>query len=276
MQHAEARGASGATDRCRIVFGVDERYVDPLLVAITSLVADGGVGRSTPITVIHCELGPDAQARIRRVAAALDLDVDIVALAPQPQRFPLSGWITPAAYLRLRLGEAGLDASHAVYLDCDLIAVGDVTEIISTKPTETVAAAADLSHPLVRCGEGLPGYEQLGIDGSREYLNSGVLVIDLDRWERADTAARCTRFLVEHPEHVAFWDQDALNYVLDDGWQRLAPRLQHDRAVPDARHDRRARSRPSAAHGRSRRAQEADVRDPALRRSTEAVEPVVP
>lgn len=210
--------------RTTIVFGADEGYVEPLLVALASLVRPGGVtADDAQVGVLHPGLPPAAADRVRRVGEALGLDVELFEAEADPDRYPVTDWITAAAYLRLRLAEAARGAAQVLYLDCDLIATGPIGELLATDLDAPVGAVRDVSHPTVGSGEGIPGFERLGIPADRDYLNSGVLLVDLARWRREQVAERCERFLVEHPEHVRFWDQDALNVVLDDGWTRLPP-----------------------------------------------------
>ena len=205
-----------------IVFGIDRRYVEPLIVTLASLALDGGVTSSNAsIHVLHCSLERTDQARLASAAEAFALDVQLVEVDPDPHAYPVTDWITAACYLRLRMGEVLPDHDRALYLDCDLISVGEIGELLALTPTAPVAAVRDLSHPQVGSGNGLPGYAELGLPGDREYFNSGVLVVNLELWRSERIASQATRFLVEKPQHVRFRDQDALNVVLDDGWERL-------------------------------------------------------
>ncbi len=211
---------------CPILFGVDENYVDPLLVTMTSLVVDGGASAANAVfSVIHCGLSDAAVARIRRVAAALGIEVEITYLEPVVDEYPVTDWITAASYLRLRVSEVMPDRDRALYLDCDIVTVGDISELLTLLPDAPLAAVRDLSHPLVGCGNGLPGYAKLGLPGDREYFNAGMIVINLQRWQGESVSERASRFLIDKVEHVRLWDQDALNVVLDDGWQRLPAEL---------------------------------------------------
>lgn len=205
-----------------IVFGADRRYLHPLCVALVSLARDGGPAVfECGVRVLHTDLEPDDVDRLRAMGGALGLEVTPVRLPEREEAFPVTHWVTSAAYLRLRLAEAVEDRSIVLYLDCDLIAVRDLTPLLDIRLRAPVAAVRNLLSPLVRSGGGLPGHEALGIPGDREYFNSGVMLIDVSRWVDEEIGERCRRFLVDRPEHVRFWDQDALNYVLDDRWQRL-------------------------------------------------------
>ena len=155
------------------------------------------------------------------MGAALGLEVDLRAVELDAGSFPVTRWISPAAYLRLSIGESVTDARRALYLDCDLIVLQDISELFALVPDVPIAAVRDLANPTLSCGPAIPGYEELGIMGSREYFNSGVMLFDLESWRAEDLGRRCARFLTEHPEHTEFWDQCALNVVVADRWVRL-------------------------------------------------------
>jgi lipopolysaccharide biosynthesis glycosyltransferase len=208
--------------RPTIIFGVDDRYVGPLLVALTSLATAGAVdATSASVAVLHHGLGDDAVARIATTADALGLDLATVRVDPDPRRFPITDWISPAAYLRLQLDAGARGSARVLYLDCDLVVLAPLAPLLATPLETALGAVVDVSNPVLEGGSGLPGFEALGLPGTREYFNSGVLLVDVDRWVDERVGERSAHFLAEHPEHVRYWDQCALNYVLDDGWDRL-------------------------------------------------------
>jgi len=57
----------------------------------------------------------------------------------------------------------------------------------------------------------------------RHYYNSGVLVINLDRWKETDVTRRSIRLLLDHYDRLTVDDQDALNGTIIDEWDTLDP-----------------------------------------------------
>ncbi|MET1041701.1 MAG: glycosyltransferase [Acidimicrobiales bacterium] len=137
----------------------------------------------------------------------------------------MSDWISSAAYLRLDLIHACGEAGRAIYLDCDLVGLGDLQPLLDAETGPILAAVQDPGQPHLGEGEAIPGFEHLGIPRGREYFNTGVMVIDVQAWRDEEIAERCRTFLVESPQHARFWDQDALNVVLEDRWLRLPSEL---------------------------------------------------
>lgn len=88
-----------------------------------------------------------------------------------------------------------------------------------------VAAVQDVVHPMVGgMRRRIVGYEQVlqaryaRLPAGHQLLNSGVMVMDLERCRREDMTERAYAFLRRHPQLT---DQDALNDTLAWSWQPL-------------------------------------------------------
>jgi lipopolysaccharide biosynthesis glycosyltransferase len=128
-----------------------------------------------------------------------------------------------AAHLRLSMPEALADVPLAMYLDVDVHVLDDLRPLLAT-PMDggPLAAVRDAVNPVLTAGPALPGWRRLGLPASREYFNSGVMLLDLPACR--GTFAEAKRFVRERREHVRYWDQDALNFVVADRWRRLERR----------------------------------------------------
>ena len=78
------------------------------------------------------------------------------------------GKYTPAVYYRLSLSDIIKDLDKIIYLDCDTIVHKDLTELYIIKMGKY-------------CYMGFPGHEigYMVINGTRNFINSGVLLINL-------------------------------------------------------------------------------------------------
>ena len=125
-----------------------------------------------------------------------------------------------------RYGTAGLlrilaphllpEAVHTIiYLDCDVILCDDVARLQGEgSGGRTVAAVTNLGHQPT---------ERLGIDDG-EYFNSGVLLIDLERWRQLKVTDRVIDYMVTNNDELIYPDQDGLNVVLQGEWHHLSLR----------------------------------------------------
>lgn len=128
---------------------------------------------------------------------------------------PTTQQFSRAAYLRLFLDVILSDFGRAVYLDSDILPLTDITPLLNAVPKSAPLVATHDLHVLLR-GEYL---DRLGMTGA--YFNSGVMVLDLAAIRIEETFKRALGYALEHPQRCVFVDQDALNAVLDGGWQVL-------------------------------------------------------
>jgi lipopolysaccharide biosynthesis glycosyltransferase len=206
-----------------IVFAINDAYCLPLLVALRSIaVSNPALVPRLQVVVLHESLADDTRHRIRRAADRLGMRVEIRRVDLPAIGYQLAYGGSRGHYLRLTMGRVLSDHGRILYLDADIIVRGDIEPLLRTDlQGRPIAAVRDATNPVYAGGIALPGWQDLGIPADREYFNSGVLVIDLNRCRQEEIFERCFAFIERHPEHLRLWDQDALNRVLEDRWVRL-------------------------------------------------------
>jgi UDP-D-galactose:(glucosyl)LPS alpha-1,3-D-galactosyltransferase len=69
----------------------------------------------------------------------------------------------------------------------------------------------------------LPGRKELGMPEGSPYFNSGVMLMNLERWRADRLGERCLDLLAQYPHYFSHPDQDVLNYLARDAWLPLDP-----------------------------------------------------
>lgn len=137
--------------------------------------------------------------------------------------------LTPATLTKLVLAEHWAGRYKKIlYLDSDLTIHDDISRIFSldTGSSAIAAVRAFWYEPMVG-GERLLRQNlhchQLGMREPFVYVNSGVLYINVQEWNRRDTTARAMEFLLLKGEQSYCPDQDALNAVHENSVTELSP-----------------------------------------------------
>jgi len=130
------------------------------------------------------------------------------------------------AYHRLFIpGILGNSVRRLVYLDCDTIVLDDLGPLFETPlaADEVVAAARDANAWTVGCdwGGGVPNWDSLGMQKEDPYFNSGVLLIDIEKWNALEITQRVIECTAANLNHVVWLDQYGLNVVLAQKWREL-------------------------------------------------------
>jgi hypothetical protein len=131
---------------------------------------------------------------------------------------------TDAAYLRLALPQA-FDAEYQrlLYLDSDVfVQAGDLSRLMDLDlESRTLAAVRDNSQ--WRAPDRRPEpFRKLGL-ATAPYFNSGLLLIDTERFVARALLERCVDFARAHAGRLIGLDQELLNSVLHGDWAELHP-----------------------------------------------------
>ena len=105
-----------------------------------------------------------------------------------------------------------------LYLDCDMIALEDISELWAVDFSGHVIAAvedASFHHPSIEVD--LPIKTLL-------YFNSGAIVIDVLKWNQLGITKKVLEYIKRYPNKLECHDQEALNVVLYNQWYRLHPK----------------------------------------------------
>ena len=118
-------------------------------------------------------------------------------------------------YARFLLPSMLPDLDKVIYLDCDLVVNGDLKDLWDFD-VNGVAVAMAPDH-LYKDATTL---ERLKMTNG-EYLNSGVIVMNLEYWRKHNVQNRVLSFIEENGTNLIYFDQDALNVTLQNERRKL-------------------------------------------------------
>lgn len=212
--------------RQTVVYATDGGYWDHTFISLYSLLDNN---RDVPLDVRILADAPD-EAFFRHVTGLRDLhpDAEISWLPVDGQVFadaPTARHFKRVNYYRLLIGSLLPESIRRIlYLDGDTIVRRPLRELFALDLDDWVVAASPVY--LAQQTEYETEAERLGLPDGTPYFNSGVLVINLDRWRELRIEDRCFDYIRENqsnPVRLEFVDQDALNGVLIEKWLRLSP-----------------------------------------------------
>ncbi len=194
-----------------VVFASDRYYVLPLMVAMYSLYKSQNEGTEIQIYVIETGDIPDyCKGIMETMAGRFGMPAPIY-IAPKSDYENLDIHIahtTQATYYRLDLPDLLPQTDICLYLDCDLLVTSDILSLFSIDMSDSLLAgvkAAAYYHPV----EGQANKANLlGIDALDQYVNAGVLLMNLELMRERGLTERF-RSLIE--KNFNSQDQDILN-----------------------------------------------------------------
>ena len=114
------------------------------------------------------------------------------------------------------------EKGRAIYVDADVVVTEDLGLVFSMPMTHAVAAVLDAHIGWVSSPSMWRPWREENMDPLTPYLNTGVMLVDLDAWRRNDLTDRITDVLSKY--ELPCVDQDAINIVLRGKFDRLQPR----------------------------------------------------
>jgi lipopolysaccharide biosynthesis glycosyltransferase len=155
----------------------------------------------------------------------------------------LDSRLTAATLIRLLIPEVlGNQYDRVLYLDADVEICGEIAPLFGLDLGGAPLAAVPLvREPPGRSGNGDTKMDRhchaLGMTKPYRYFNSGVMLIDVQRWIAQNLGDRLLDFIEGNAALCRLPDEDALNAVLDGGiaeispiwnfrsWERTLPRI---------------------------------------------------
>ena len=203
-----------------VAFAADRAYLPHAATMARSVLAHTDPG-AVRLHLLHPRaLDPDDLGRLRAMVESLGSTVATHAIDdPRMAALPATGRISAVMWYRILLPELLPDAPRALYLDCDIVATADLAPLMAVD-LEGSAVGAVHNVPY----GGADDAARVGLPPGRRYFNSGVLLLDLERWRHTDVTDRLVAFARTEGERLVFPDQDALNVVLADDRAVLHPR----------------------------------------------------
>jgi lipopolysaccharide biosynthesis glycosyltransferase len=200
-------------------------YAMPLAVMLRSAAKNLSEGFTLHAYVVDDEIGDENRERIVDALPSNAIVSWVEAPRQRFQNLPLWGRMPVTTYYKMGIAElVPHEIDKLVWLDCDMLVLGDLCELLKESSVTHTLAAQDTLVPYVTSKFGVAGASDLGFDSTMSYFNAGMMVIDTTRWRDQHVADRAMKYLRKYGNRVFFWDQEALNAVLAGEWTVASPK----------------------------------------------------
>lgn len=109
-----------------------------------------------------------------------------------------------------------------LYMDADVLVTTDLSEMYNSALDSPVAACLDAHIVFTASPSMWRPWREEGVEPMTPYLNTGVMLIDGQRWRDLDLTTKCLQLMRNYSMPCA--DQDALNLVIRGQFEVLTPR----------------------------------------------------
>lgn len=213
-----------------IFFAVDNGYIPFLAVTLQSLIDNSSDKYHYSIKVLHVNVTSENKNAILKYQRK-NVDIEFVDLTYYLEKVKdklyTRDYFTATTYFRLFISDLYPHYNKAIYLDCDIVVLGDIAELYNTDLGNNLVAAAP--DDIIQCNEEFQEYVEkvVGVSDYRRYFNAGVLVMNLDQLRKFKFQEKFL-YLLSTVKFAAIQDQDYLNRLckgrvklVSVGWNRM-------------------------------------------------------
>lgn len=194
-----------------IVCVVDRNFIRHAWVTIRSLIEHVNKGR-VHFHLITSEEVADMAYYLRALIAGTTHSIHVHHLSEKLfANLPSTEYFSKAIYYRLLAPYLLESETTMLYLDADIVCLNAFTEFYNSRLayTDIALVVSEEEHlaPMLAANIGLQDYN---------YFNSGVLLINIQRWLHENISSKVVAILETQGNTFQYMDQDALNIVLED------------------------------------------------------------
>lgn len=220
-----------------IFFSTDDNYIPYLDVAIASLIANASKEYNYRIIVLNTGLKSENIAKVKTnerngfVIDFIDISKKVKNIKSQLKNVYHFSIVT---YYRLFIASLFPQYEKILYLDCDLVVLGDISKLYNTSIGNNILGAAPEQY--VQNTAEFRRYAEvaLGVDPDR-YVNAGVLLINLKEFRNNSIEKKFIELISNYDFDLLDPDQAYLNYLcqnkiymLPNGWNKEPMTLKCD------------------------------------------------
>ena len=209
-----------------ISFSASDNYSQHLAVVIASILVNNPES-SFVFHVLHRNISNENQGKIKRLEGLYPISKIIFHFVDAAvfEAFPIpvgAEHITRETYYRYLLPDVLSKEDRTIYMDVDIICVGDLRPLWNMDLGGNIVAAVSEG----KCGECKKAL--LGITGDAPYFNAGVMVFDLETMRRECSVETLLQNTCKYAGKIAWPDQDIINITfrnrikeIDSVWNKF-------------------------------------------------------
>ena len=193
-----------------IVFGIDDDFVRPLGVLMTSII-ENNKNENIEFHIISKYISKENRRIIKQFAIENDININIYIIDETIfNDLPTTSYITKAMYNRFLIPLILKDVTDRVlYLDADIVFLNSIENLKKINIDNKIIAVIEESNDYVVKKR----VKDLSLT-SKKYFNSGVLYININNWINRDINNKLINY-AKSVKDLIFPDQDILNVILE-------------------------------------------------------------
>ena len=213
-----------------IFFAIDDGYMPFFFFVLESLIHNASKNYYYSIKVLYTNIDEENKRKINKYQSA-NVNIEFVDLnyyiEKVKDKLYTRDYYTKTTYFRLFIPNLYPQYDKAIYLDSDIVVLGDISELYNVDIGNNLVAAAP--DDVIQTTKVFQEYAEkvVGVADYRNYFNAGILLMNLDEIRKFNFQDKFL-YLLETIKFTVAQDQDYLNRlckgkvkIIDKGWDRM-------------------------------------------------------
>jgi len=202
-----------------VVLTADNRYIRQCATTILSALENSSSPANISFYLISPDISEDNIYKLKRLCecfnarlSVINIDLDLFSSFPT-----IYEHLNLNVYSRLYIPNLLPQHDRVIYLDCDIIILGDLYELFSVLNEGKVVSAI----PHVQFPYQEDFKKEFSIEQEDSYFNAGVMLLELEGWRIKNYSNQLLRWIANNSTKLQFNDQDALNFMFWGNYYHL-------------------------------------------------------
>ena len=200
-----------------IVINLDDNYIYPVIVFLTSLLENKKNETKYEIYSIYKELAQENKNKLLSLIKKYgsdNLNLTLVNVIVNFTKAYYDKHVSQAAYYRITIPSLFPLHDKIIYSDCDTVNMGDLTEFYDLELKDNIYYRGFLDYFFL-----VNTLKPYGIH-TNKYMNSGILLINSKAIRRDKIEEKIIDFVNTH-SHLPHYDQTAINAICYNNFEKL-------------------------------------------------------
>ncbi|MBD2364690.1 glycosyltransferase family 8 protein [Anabaena minutissima FACHB-250] len=196
-------------DKISVFFSADENYARYCATTILSILDNTSSPEKLEFHILSPDITQENTQKFRRICAEFNAQISVIHIdmslfSSLPELLHLS----LNAYSRLLIPDL-CEKEKIIYLDCDLIVLGDILELFQCElGGKPIGSVPHVQFPYQDFFK-----QNFDVQGDDICFNSGVMLIDTAYWRERGYVKKVLKCAEKYSSKLHFGDQDALNAI---------------------------------------------------------------
>lgn len=205
-----------------VLYASDDNYAEIMGTSIVSLLENNKDADNIRIYIVQDQISDENQHKIKDIITSYKREVIFIdkpdirgMLCVELKTLRWSDSAFSRLFLKKIFGEkAAID--RILYLDCDVMVVSSLKELYETDINNWLGAA---------CLECMGDFHKrvIGRNPNNNYVNSGVLLVNVKKWIEEDVDTIESNFIKMYEGNIEYVDQGVINGTISDEFRLVGP-----------------------------------------------------